>query len=129
LSWRALAGVVVNPAIGEVFSASAGGGAFLDDRPIRVAAPVELSQALIGTGFGYRAEKRMRQARALVGLLGRVRDIRRQGAAALDLCDVAAGRLNGYFESGLNPWDQAAGVLVAREAGALVLGARGAPPD
>src|SRR5690606_17743177 len=79
--------------------------------------------------FGYRAEKRMRQAQALVGLLGRVRDIRRQGAAALDLCDVAAGRLNGYFESGLNPWDQAAGVLVAREAGALVLGGRGAPPD
>jgi myo-inositol-1(or 4)-monophosphatase len=129
LSWRALAGVVVNPAIGEVFTASAGGGAFLDGRPIRVAAPVELSQALIGTGFSYQSRERVQQAEALVGLLGGVRDIRRQGAAALDLCDVAAGRLNGYFERGLNPWDQAAGALVAREAGALVIGAGGAPPS
>lgn len=119
-TWRALAGVVVNPASGEVFAASAGGGATLDGSPIRVAPPVELSQALIGTGFGYLSEIRVEQAKVLVGLIGHVRDIRRQGSAALDLCAVACGRLNAYFERGLNPWDHAAGGLIAAEAGARV---------
>lgn len=119
-TWRALAGVVVNPASGEVFAASAGGVATLDGATIAVAPPVELSQALVGTGFGYRAEIRVEQAKALAGLIGRVRDIRRQGSAALDLCAVACGRLNAYFERGLNPWDHAAGSLIAAEAGARV---------
>ena len=122
LTWRALAGAVANPAIGEVFTAAEGGGAFLGTSRIFVAAPVQFSQALIGTGFSYRADERVRQAQELVGLLAQVRDIRRQGSAALDLCDVAAGRLNAYFERGLNPWDLAAGALIAREAGARVCG-------
>lgn len=125
-TWHALAGVVVNPAIGEVFTATDGGGARLGNSRIAVAPAVDFSQALIGTGFAYRAEGRVRQAEALVKLIGRVRDIRRQGSAALDLCDVAAGRLNGYFERGLNPWDHAAGALVAQEAGARVSGLAGA---
>lgn len=119
-TWRALAGVVVNPASGELFAASAGGGATLDGAPIRVARPVELSQALVGTGFGYLADIRVEQANVLVGLIAHVRDIRRQGSAALDLCAVACGRLNAYFERGLNPWDHAAGGLIAAEAGARV---------
>lgn len=125
-TWRALAGVVVNPAADEVFAASTGGGATLNGIPIRVAPAVELSQALVGTGFGYLAERRIEQARTLVGLVAHVRDIRRQGSAALDLCAVAAGRLNVYYERGLNPWDHAAGSLIAAEAGARVSGRGGA---
>lgn len=119
-TWSALAGVVVNPASGEVFAASVGEGATLNGAPIRVARPVELSQALVGTGFGYLADIRVEQAKVLVGLIAHVRDIRRQGSAALDLCAVACGRLNAYFERGLNPWDHAAGGLIAAEAGARV---------
>ncbi len=121
-SWTALAGCVVNPAIGEIFTASAGGGAFLGDRRLAVNSGVELSQALVGTGFSYSAETRLRQGEFVTGLLGRVRDIRRIGSAALDLCSVAAGRLDAYAERGLNPWDHAAGALIAREAGAQVGG-------
>ncbi|MEO7147425.1 MAG: inositol monophosphatase family protein [Terrimesophilobacter sp.] len=127
--WRALAGVVVNPAIGEVFTAAVGEGARLGGSRIAVAAPVQLSQALVGTGFSYTAENRVRQAKTLVGLLGRVRDVRRQGSAALDLCDVACGRMNAYFERGLNPWDLAAGALIASEAGARVSGLGVERPD
>ncbi len=125
-TWIALAGVVFNPAMDELFSAVVGGGATLNGAAIQVAPPVELSQALIGTGFGYRAERRLEQATTLLGLIAHIRDIRRQGSAALDLCDVAAGRLNGYFERGLQPWDHAAGALIAAEAGARVSGLRGA---
>ncbi|GAA3736364.1 inositol monophosphatase family protein [Leifsonia bigeumensis] len=125
-TWRALAGVVVNPAADEVFAASVGGGATLNGLPIRVAPPVDLSQALVGTGFGYLAERRVEQAKVLVGLVAQVRDIRRQGSAALDLCAVATGRLNAYFERGLKPWDHAAGGLIAAEAGARVSGRGGA---
>jgi myo-inositol-1(or 4)-monophosphatase len=77
---------------------------------------------LAGTGFGYQAERRQWQADIVRGLIGDVRDIRRLGSAALDLCSVAAGRLDVYFERGLNPWDHAAGALIAREAGARVGG-------
>lgn len=126
-TWRALAGVVVNPATDEVFAAAAGGGATLNGEPIRVASPVDLSQALVGTGFGYLATRRVEQARLLLDLVAHVRDIRRQGSAALDLCAVAAGRLNAYYERGLNPWDHAAGSLIAAEAGARVRGRGGAP--
>jgi myo-inositol-1(or 4)-monophosphatase len=127
LTWRALAGAVVNPAIGEIFTATAGGGAFLDGAAIAVAPAVDLSQALVGTGFAYLADTRSEQALVLGGLVHRVRDIRRMGAAALDLCSVACGRLDAYFERGLSPWDHAAGALIAAEAGARVSGRNGAP--
>ncbi len=127
-SWTALAGVVVNPTSGEVFSATAGGGAFLGDDPIHVSAPVSLDQALVGTGFSYRAALRTEQATVVAGLVSQVRDIRRMGSAALDLCAVACGRLDAYYERELNPWDHAAGALIAVEAGALVTGANSARP-
>lgn len=129
LTWRALAGAVANPASGEIFTARVGAGAFLDGSPIRVGAPIELSQALVGTGFSYLADIRSEQAEALGGLLHRVRDIRRMGAASLDLCAVASGRLDAYFERRLSPWDHAAGALIAREAGARVTGMDGATPS
>ncbi len=125
-TWRALAGVVVNPASGEIYAAAAGAGAFLGDRAIRAAPGVHISQALVGTGFSYQAASRVEQAKIVTGLISRVRDIRRMGTASLDLCAVASGRLNAYYERGLNPWDHAAGALIAREAGARVSGLRGA---
>jgi myo-inositol-1(or 4)-monophosphatase len=128
-TWRALAGVVFNPALDEIFTASAGAGAFLNGETIRVRPPVELSQALVGTGFAYVADTRSEQAAVLGGLIHQVRDIRRAGSAALDLCAVACGRLDAYFERNLNPWDQAAGALIATEAGARVSGMRGAAPS
>lgn len=124
-TWTALAGAVRNPVADELFTASAGRGAFLGQRQLLVPAEVPLSLALLGTGFSYQAARRERQADVVRGLIGQVRDIRRIGSAALDLCSVAAGRLNLYYERGLNPWDQAAGSLIAREAGAKV-GAFGA---
>ena len=129
LTWRARAACVVNPASGEVFTASEGGGAFLGDTPIRIAEGVELAQALVGTGFAYDSEMRGRQGEIVARLLPEVRDIRRQGTASLDLCFVASGRLNAYFERTLSPWDHAAGALIAREAGARVSGLRGAAPS
>jgi myo-inositol-1(or 4)-monophosphatase len=127
LTWRALAAVVVNPASGEVFSATEGGGAFLGDRKVVANRGVSLDQALIGTGFSYSSESRTAQGAVLAGLIGQVRDIRRHGAAALDLCAVACGRLDAYYERGLQPWDHAAGALIAREAGAAVTGLGGSP--
>ncbi len=129
LTWNALAACVVNPAIGEVYTATAGGGAFLGDRPIHVADDVELSQALIATGFAYNSETRGEQGAIVAQLLPLVRDIRRFGTASLDLCIVASGRVNAYFERTLSPWDHAAGALIAREAGARVSGLDGAPPS
>ncbi|WAC67372.1 inositol monophosphatase family protein [Agrococcus sp. SL85] len=126
-TWRALSGAVVNGATGERFEALRGGGARLDGRPIRVAEAVAPEVALVGTGFGYDAERRMRQGAVLAGLLGEVRDVRRGGSAALDLCWVATGRLNAYYERGLNPWDMAAGALVVQEAGGVVQGLGGGP--
>ncbi|GGL22807.1 inositol monophosphatase [Phycicoccus endophyticus] len=124
--WRAVAGAVANPESGELFHAREGGGAWLDargdTRRLRARSTGDLALALVGTGFGYAPELRARQARLLVELLPAVRDIRRQGSAALDLCAVAAGRLDAYYETGLHAWDRAAGELVAREAGARVGG-------
>ena len=117
-----LAGVVVNPTTGEVFEASLGGGARLDGRDLAVNADVHLASALVGTGFGYAAERRREQAVVLLELLPKARDIRRIGSAALDLCAIAAGRLDAYYERGLNAWDHSAGALIAREAGARVGG-------
>jgi myo-inositol-1(or 4)-monophosphatase len=113
-------GVVHDVVHDEVFTATLGGGAFRDARPMRVGGPPTLATALIGTGFAYAPERRAQQAAVLAGLLGRVRDIRRAGSAALDQCWVAAGRLDGQYESGLQPWDLAAGRLIAAEAGAWV---------
>jgi myo-inositol-1(or 4)-monophosphatase len=129
LSWKALAAVVVGSATGEDFSATLGGGATLDGRPIRANTDVPLDQALVGTGFSYSSQSRTEQGRVLAGLIGRVRDIRRRGSAALDLCGVACGRLDAYYERGLQPWDHAAGALIAREAGASVTGLNGQPPS
>lgn len=129
LSWRALAACVVNPASGEVFTAMAGGGAFLGEQPIQVAQPVELAQALVATGFAYDSAMRGRQGAVVAQLLPEVRDIRRLGTASLDLCFVASGRFNAYFERTLSPWDHAAGALIAREAGARVSGLDGAAPS
>ncbi|KQM60884.1 inositol monophosphatase family protein [Agreia sp. Leaf210] len=120
--WNTLAGCVVNPATGEVFTASQAGGAYLGAQQLQVNSDVSLEQALLSTGFSYSAETRVRQGQVLAGIIGRVRDIRRAGSAALDLCWVAAGRLDVYAERGLNPWDHAAGALVVREAGGRVSG-------
>lgn len=115
----AVAGAVVDPCLGEVFSAARGAGALRNDRPVEVSATADLGSALIATGFGYDATERARQGRIVAGLLGHIRDIRRMGSAALDLCSVACGRVDGYYESGLRPWDHAAGALIATEAGAV----------
>jgi myo-inositol-1(or 4)-monophosphatase len=121
--------VVEVPTRGETFSAVRGRGAWLDGaggrRELRCAPGPELSQALVATGFGYRAERRRAQGVVVAALLPRIRDIRRAGSAAVDLCNVAAGRVDGYYERGLNPWDYAAGALVAEEAGAVVAGLHG----
>jgi myo-inositol-1(or 4)-monophosphatase len=126
-TWRALSGVVINGATGERFEALRGEGARLDGRDIRVADAVPASMALVGTGFGYDAGRRERQAAVVQGLIGSVRDIRRIGSAALDLASVACGRLNAYYERGLQPWDMAAGALLVEEAGGVVRGWDGAP--
>ncbi len=116
----ALVGVVCDPTSGELFTAVRGGGAWCDGRPLTVNDPVTLEQALIATGFAYDVEQRARQATIVAGLLPKVRDLRRIGAAALDLCAVAAGRVDAYYEDTTSRWDWAAGALIAAEAGAVV---------
>lgn len=115
-----VAGVVADPIRREIYRATLGDGATCNGAAIHASPLDDLSLALIGTGFSYQPERRVAQAGVLTGLIDSVRDIRRLGAAALDLCLVAAGRLDGYYESGLQPWDLAAGSLIAREAGARV---------
>jgi myo-inositol-1(or 4)-monophosphatase len=115
---RVEAGVVAHPSLGETFTARLGGGAFCNEQPIAVSGKDDLSTALIGTGFAYDADQRRESAGWLRHILPSVRDIRRGGAASIDLCWVACGRLDGYYEAGLAPWDVAAGDLIAREAGA-----------
>jgi len=117
---QAAVGVVFDVIRHELFSAVRGQGSTRNGEPIHGSQATNLSRALVGTGFSYEAERRRRQAEVLVHVLPRVRDIRRQGAAALDLCSVACGRLDGYYEQGLAPWDLAAGSLIATEAGAVV---------
>lgn len=126
-----VAGVVRNVFTGEEWTATAGGGAWRDGRRLRCSAEADLGQALVATGFGYAAGRRAHQARVVAELIPHVRDIRRMGAAALDLCLAAEGRVDAYFEKGLAAWDLAAGGLVAREAGLLVTGLSGRPagPD
>jgi myo-inositol-1(or 4)-monophosphatase len=123
-----LAGVVHNPVSGETFRAERGHGAELNGKPIRVRDHDRLETALVATGFGYDPDVRAGQADLLRRVLPRVRDIRRAGAAALDLCFVACGRLDGYYERGINHWDWAAGALIVREAGGVVLKLEGGRP-
>jgi myo-inositol-1(or 4)-monophosphatase len=117
-SGASIAGAVVDVVRGEVFSAARGAGAWLDRDPLTLGAgPVDIAHALVGTGFSYSRAVRAEQADVLVRLLPTVRDIRRGGSAALDLCWAAAGRVDAYFERGTAVWDRAAGLLIAGEAG------------
>ncbi len=116
-----LVGVVHDPLRDETFTAARNAGAQLNGAVIAVSGADRLDTALVATGFGYAADRRALQAEVVARILPRVRDIRRAGAAALDLCMVACGRLDGYYERGLSPWDWAAGSLIAAEAGAAVL--------
>ena len=124
-----VAGVVEVPRHGETFTAVTGQGAWLHRGEARLAlhcsSGVPLDQALVGTGFGYDPGRRQVQGEVVAALLPQIRDIRRGGSAAVDLCSVAAGRLDAFYERGLNYWDFAAGGLIAREAGALVGGLAG----
>ncbi|WP_308075080.1 inositol monophosphatase family protein [Actinokineospora sp. PR83] len=115
-----VAGAVVEPVSGRRWTAARGHGAWLDGRRLRVAEPAGLDVSLVATGFSYSAQRRRDHAAVVARLLGRVRDIRRAGAASLDLCAVAAGWVDGYCERGLSRWDWAAGALIAEEAGAVV---------
>jgi myo-inositol-1(or 4)-monophosphatase len=126
VSGRVEAGVVINVATGAEFTATLGGGAFRDGTPLAVRPDVPLGERLIATGFSYRADQRADQARQLAALLPQIRDIRRMGSCALDLCALAAGELDGYAEEGVNLWDHAAGGLIAAEAGARVASYPGA---
>jgi myo-inositol-1(or 4)-monophosphatase len=128
-----VAGVVHAPVRGEVFTAIAGQGAWLcaAGQPavrLHCNADVHLAQALVATGFGYAAARRKVQGEVVAALLPQVRDIRRAGSAAVDLCSVAAGRVDAYYERGVNYWDFAAGGLVATEAGATLAGLSGRSP-
>jgi len=116
----ALVGAVHDPLRQETFHAARGLGAHCGDRPLAVNDPVALARALVATGFSYDAEHRAEQAGVVAILLPKIRDIRRAGGAALDLCAVASGRVDGYYEDSTQRWDWAAGALIAAEAGATV---------
>ena len=124
-----LAGAVYVPPLDELFDAARGHGARLNGRPIAASTETDLALALVGTGFSYQPEARQAQAERLARMIGRVRDVRRMGSAAIDLCFVAAGRLDVYFEQYLHSWDSAAGELIAREAGAITSNFSGGPAD
>jgi myo-inositol-1(or 4)-monophosphatase len=115
-----LAGVVFSPCHGETFTATRGGGAWLGDRRLAVSDKADLADALIATGFSYLPSERAAEAAVAARLLPLVRDIRRAGAASLDIVWTAAGRYDGYYEVPTHHWDWAAGVVIAREAGAIV---------
>jgi myo-inositol-1(or 4)-monophosphatase len=126
---EAVVGVVHVPSTGETFAAGRGRGATCNGRSLRCGPGPTPDHALVATGFGYAAKRRAHQAEVLRRLLPQVRDIRRFGACAYDLCLVAAGRLDAYYERGVQPWDHAAGALIATESGAVVAGLHGAPPS
>jgi myo-inositol-1(or 4)-monophosphatase len=115
---RVVAGVVLSPVLQLEYAAVLGGGATCNGEPIAVRPTATLAQSLVATGFSYETPVRARQGRAVARLLPQVRDVRRLGSCALDLCGVAAGTLDGYVEEGPHDWDHAAGSLVATEAGA-----------
>ncbi len=125
-----IVGVVNAPtlgALGALWHGVRGGGAFLNEKPIRCNEPVQMQEALLGTGFSYNSDQRQRQAEFFLEIVRDIRDIRRTGGAAVDLCCVATGWTDGYFERDLHEWDLAAGGLIAREAGAVVSGRLGGP--
>ncbi|MER7367279.1 inositol monophosphatase family protein [Nonomuraea wenchangensis] len=128
---RVVAGVVNVPTRGEVFTAALGEGAWLGGARLRCNTGVPLPQALVATGFGYSQAGRAVQGEVVAEVLPRVRDIRRGGSCAIDLCSVAAGRVDAYYERGINPWDYGAAGLVATESGARLGGLNGRPvsPD
>jgi myo-inositol-1(or 4)-monophosphatase len=114
---------------GVLWSAARGHGATRAGVPLHRESGPALAGTLVGTGFQYVAERRVRQGEIVTRMLGQVRDIRRLGAASVDLCLVAAGHLDAYYEHGLNAWDFAAGALIAQEAGLVVGGIDGGPAD
>ncbi len=117
---ESLAGAVVDVTSGEVFSAARGEGASVDGHPLRVREPVPMGERLVLTGFQYEAERRVLQAQAVTRMIAQVRDIRRIGCAALDLCAIARGAADVYVEEGLHLWDRAAAQLIVSEAGGAV---------
>ena len=125
-SGEGLVGVVYAPELNAMYIAAQGLGAWVQTATgwlqLAISGCEHLGQALMGTGFGYAQSRRIDQSAALTQVLPAVRDIRRLGSCAIDLCLVAAGRLDGFFESGVNPWDHAAGALMVREAGGQVSG-------
>ncbi len=118
LGGRTVAAVVADPTHARTYRAALGRGAWCNERRLHLGDAAPLDRALVATGFAYDPARRARQGAVLAGLIARIRDVRRMGAAALDLCSVAAGRVDAYYEAGLGPWDLAAGALVAEEAGA-----------
>ena len=124
-----LAGAVADVVHRALYSAAVGGGATCNGAPVTVSTESRLDRALVATGFSYSPDRRARQADVLRRVLPEVRDVRRFGAAAVDLCLVAAGRIDGFWERGLQPWDLAAGCLIAAEAGATVGDLDGGPPS
>ena len=122
-----VAGVVLDVPRGITWTAVRGGGAFRDGRPVHASTVPHLAGALLATGFSYSAELRASWGQVIAGVLPQVRDIRRLGSAALDLCSAAAGHVDAYCEQQLHPWDLAAGGLIAAEAGCRVEGLHGAP--
>ena len=115
-----LVGVVHAPTVNSTWTAMRGKGAWFNESPISCNDPISLDRALIGTGFAYDVRARVEQGRIAAALLPQIRDLRRMGSAAVDLCYVAMGAFDGYFEIGLKEWDSAAGALIAQEAGAIV---------
>jgi myo-inositol-1(or 4)-monophosphatase len=127
-----VAAAVLDPVHDQLFTAALGGGARLNGRPLRrppMPGGDDLATALVATGFAYDPARRAAQATVLAEVIPRIRDIRRMGAAAVDLCSVALGRVDAFYERGLAPWDLAAGSLVATEAGAAVCDLDGGPPS
>ncbi len=122
-----VAGVVAVAGFDELFEATLGGGARCNGEAIRCSTKADLATALVATGFSYQADRRGEQGLVVAKLLPTVRDIRRMGAASVDLCSVACGRVDGYFETGLSAWDYGAGALIATEAGAAVSDLWGGP--
>ena len=122
-----IAGAVADVYLGELYSAGLGAGASVEGRAIRCNTSTPLNTALVATGFGYHPTRRKHQARVVYDIIDRIRDIRRGGAAATDLCSVARGRVDAYFEMGLAPWDFAAGALIVAEAGGRVGTLDGSP--
>ncbi len=114
-----VAGAVAIPMLDDLYTAVLGGGAFRNGVPIRATSETDISKALVGTGFAYKPEIRSIQGTRAATLLPQIREIRRGGSAAIDLCFVADGRMDAYYEDGLNPWDESAGLLIAAEAGAV----------